>query len=52
MKALPQAMATGEHPHRDHGGEVEWRDTGDDTERLPKRVAIDASADILQSLHP
>ena len=38
------------HPHRHHGGEVERRDTGDDTERLPQRVAIDAGADVVGDL--
>src|SRR5215510_12859324 len=30
-----------EHPHRHHGGEVEGRNAGDDTERLADRIGID-----------
>ncbi len=46
-KVLPQAMAIGEHPHGDHGGEVEGRDAGDDAEGLAHGVAVDAGADLL-----
>ena len=32
----------GEHPHRDHGGEVERRDACDHAERLTDRIHVDA----------
>src|SRR6185312_4038531 len=31
-----------EHPHRDHGWEVEGRDAGDNAKRLPHRIDVDA----------
>ncbi len=36
-----------EHPERDHGGEVEGRDAGDDAERLAHGPGVDAGADLL-----
>ena len=36
-----------EHPHRDHGGEVERGDPGHHAERLPDAVRIDAGRDVL-----
>src|SRR5690606_21892074 len=33
-----------EHPHRDHGGEIERRDTGNDAKGLTHRVHVDAGA--------
>src|ERR1700677_4083165 len=36
----------GKHPHRDHGGEIERRDTGNNTQRLSNRVAIYIRADL------
>ena len=44
MKALPQAIAGAELPQRDHRGEVERRDAGDDAERLAHRIDVDAGA--------
>ena len=44
MKALPTAMATAEHPHRDHRREVERGDAGDDAQRLAHRIDVDARA--------
>jgi hypothetical protein len=41
---LPQAIAGGEFPHRDHGGEIERRDAGDHAERLPHGIDVDAGA--------
>ncbi len=38
------------HPKRNHGGEVERRDSGDDAEWLPDRVAIDAAGHVLERL--
>ena len=35
------------HPHRDHRGEVEGRDPGDDAERLPDRVDVDPGRGLL-----
>ena len=40
----------GDHPQGDHGGEVEWRDAGDDAERLAHGPAVDAGADLLGEL--
>ena len=37
----------GEHPHGDHGGEVEGGDAGDDAEGLAHGVAVHAGADLL-----
>ena len=39
-----------EHPERDHGGEVEGRDAGDDAERLAHGPGVDAGADLLGEL--
>ena len=36
-----------EHPHRDHGREVEWRDAGDHAERLADLVDVDARRRLL-----
>ncbi len=36
----------GEHPHRDHGREVEGRDAGDHAERLADGVDIDAGRNV------
>src|SRR5262245_9455271 len=33
-----------EHPHRDHGREVEWRDAGDDSQGLTHGIDVDAGA--------
>ncbi len=35
-----------EHPHRDHGREVERRDAGHDAHRLADRGQVDAAADV------
>ena len=40
----------GEHPHGDHGGEVEGRDAGDDAEGLAHGLAVDAGADLFGEL--
>ncbi len=50
MNVFPQAMATGIHPHRDHGREVERRDAGDDAERLAVGPAVDLGADVAGEL--
>ena len=46
-----ERVAAGErrrpHPHRDHRGEVERRDPGDDAERLPDRVDVDPGRGLL-----
>ena len=42
MKALPQASAGREFPHRDHRREVERRNAGDDAERLAHGKQVDA----------
>ena len=34
----------GKHPKRNHRGKIEWRDAGDDPERLAKRIDVDARA--------
>jgi hypothetical protein len=44
MNALPQAMAGAQ---RDHGGEIERRDAGDDAERLADREQVDAGTGAL-----
>src|SRR5262249_49320233 len=36
------------HPHRNHRGKVEWRDPGDDAERLPDRIHVDAGRRLLR----
>ncbi len=40
----------GEHPHGDHGGEVEGRDAGDDSEGLAEGPAVDAGTHLLGEL--
>jgi len=47
---VPAGEGDGEHPHRDHGGEVERGDPGDDAERLAEGDPVDGSADILGEL--
>ena len=47
---LPQARARGNIHMRDHGGEVEGRDAGDDAERLADGPGVDAGADLLGEL--
>jgi len=38
------------HPHGDHRRKIERRDAGDDPERLPYRVTVDARTDVLGNL--
>ncbi len=45
-KAVTACKCYREHPHRHHGREVERRDTGNDTQRLTHRMAVDLGADI------
>ena len=51
-----ERVAAGErrrpHPHRDHRGEVERRDPGDDAERLADRVDVDAGRGLLARSRP
>ncbi len=44
---LPHAMRGRPHPHGHHRREVERRDAGDDAERLPDRVDVDAGRGLL-----
>jgi hypothetical protein len=41
------AIAIGVHPHRHHDREVERRDAGADSERLPERVRVHVRRDLL-----
>ena len=40
----------GPHPERDHGGEVEGRDAGDDAEGLADGIAVDAARHVFERL--
>jgi hypothetical protein len=46
-EGVSAGQGDGEHPHGDHGGEVERGDAGDDAEGLAHGVAVDAGADLL-----
>ena len=39
-----------EHPHRNHRREIERCDAGYDAQRLPQRIVIDATADVVREL--
>ena len=43
-EGVPAGDGVGEHPHRHHGREVEWRDAGRHAERLADLVHVDAAA--------
>jgi hypothetical protein len=47
---LPQTIAIGNIHSGHHRREVERRDAGDDAERLPERVGVDAGAHVLGEL--
>ena len=44
MKALPHGDGEREHPHRDHGREIERGDAGHDAQGLAHRIDVDAGA--------
>ena len=46
-EAVARGDRVGEHPHRDHGREVERRDAGDHAEGLLDRVHVDPAGDLL-----
>ena len=47
QERVPAGERDREHPHRDHGGEVERRDPGRDPERLADGEAVDAVRHVL-----
>ena len=49
-EAVTAGDGNGQHPQRDHGGEVERRDACDHAQRLTERPAVDAGADLLGEL--
>ncbi len=49
-EAVPAGDRRRPHPHGHHGGEVEGRDAGHDTERLPDRVDVDSRRRLLGEL--
>ena len=45
-EAVAAGDGVGQEPERDHAGEVERRDGGDDAERLAQHMLVDATGDV------
>jgi len=49
-KGVPAGDSNRKHPHRHHGGKIEWRDTGANANRLADRVAVHPASDIFRKV--